>query len=399
MYKVKRVLAKIKLALRNPRDIKYVFRKKIKTSDGIVLVIHESKRLGASILLLHMAKELVKQGENVYIVTNSFGEMNEEYSKIAPIQIALTNIGRRHILKQLSKNGFKKLIINTAVCGDFAKIGKQYGYVVISFIHELDYVIKLLHIEKKVKKMITYSDETVFSTTVAKKQVFDMLNIDSGQAIIKPQGVYFEKPEQKIIDRNRKKFLRKYPQLGKKKVILGVGNTSKRKGYDIFVEVAKRIPDLNFVWVGKKEHYFNECLDKNNNEWPNNFIYMGEMNRDELSGIYEIADVLFMCSRKDTLPSIIFEALLFGNPVVGARESGGIVDVVDESNGLLTEHADINEFVLAISRIIDDEKLHFLKSNILRDKKSKNSFQSYILFIRKEFEKLSDMKGAYNEKK
>ncbi len=55
-----------------------------------------------------------------------------------------------------------------------------------------------------------------------------------------------------------------------------------------------------------------------------------------------------MCSRFDTLPSTILEALLFGTPVIGAKNSGGIVDIIDSDNGFLTETADSKQFAEAI---------------------------------------------------
>ena len=55
-----------------------------------------------------------------------------------------------------------------------------------------------------------------------------------------------------------------------------------------------------------------------------------------------------MCSRFDTLPSTILEALLFGTPVIGAKNSGGIVDIIDSDSGFLTETADSKQFAEAI---------------------------------------------------
>ena len=59
-YKYKKQLTKIKRIFQNPGDFKYLsVNKKVKQS-GILLAIHESQELGASILALHIAEELKK---------------------------------------------------------------------------------------------------------------------------------------------------------------------------------------------------------------------------------------------------------------------------------------------------------------------------------------------------
>ncbi len=156
-----------------------------------------------------------------------------------------------------------------------------------------------------------------------------------------------KKPSSEEIKRQREKIAEAYPVLDcGKKVIAGVGNTTERKGFDIFLQTAALIPECEFIWAGKKENYYDEAIEKNGN--PSNFIFLGSLNAEQLSGVYSLADIYLMCSRFDTLPSTILEALLFGTPVIGAKNSGGIVDIIDSDNGFLTETADSKQFAEAI---------------------------------------------------
>ena len=68
-YQYKKQLTKIKRIIQNPGNIKYLSKNKKINESGILLVIHESQELGASILALHIAEELVKNGIEVYIVS------------------------------------------------------------------------------------------------------------------------------------------------------------------------------------------------------------------------------------------------------------------------------------------------------------------------------------------
>ena len=63
-----------------------------------------------------------------------------------------------------------------------------------------------------------------------------------------------KKPSSEEIKRQREKIAEAYPVLDcGKKVIAGVGNTTERKGFDIFLQIAALIPECEFIWAGKKE--------------------------------------------------------------------------------------------------------------------------------------------------
>ena len=379
-YKYKKELTKIKRIVQNPKNLKYLKQSDRIEDSGILLVIHESQELGASILALHIAKTLVEKGINVYIVSRQFGVMNDKYNKIAPVQIALNTKAYKKICKNLSKTGFRKALMITATTGDLVKVTKECGFEVVSMIHELNQVIKMLHLEVAVKEMLKYSDKILFSTSIAKKQILELVNIsDSEKVLIKPQGTYFCKPSEKIIKKQSLLLIDDYPILKNKKIIIGIGNTSERKGFDIFLNTASIMPEYEFVWAGKKEKYYDEAIGKCGK--PDNFIYVGSMDNKQLSALYTIADVYLMCSRFDTLPSTMFEALLFETPIIGAKNSGGIVDVVNNTNGILTENVDSYQFSEAIEQVL---------VNNYRIKDMDNSFEKYVTYIVSLYERKID---------
>ncbi|MBT8954737.1 glycosyltransferase family 4 protein, partial [Lactobacillus delbrueckii subsp. bulgaricus] len=125
---VKKKLTKLRYAVENPLDVRYLKFIKPQRGNGIVVVIHESNQLGASLLALHTAEELVAQGESVYIISRQFGQLNKKYATVAPLQIALTDRQFAVILTKLKQNyGFKRLLMITAAVGDLTKIGHDLG--------------------------------------------------------------------------------------------------------------------------------------------------------------------------------------------------------------------------------------------------------------------------------
>lgn len=380
---IKKYLSRIRHMVANPSDAKYLKFATPTGKDGVVLLIHESNRLGASLLLLNTAEEMVKQGINVYIISRQFGELNEEYAAVAPTQIILAETAFKTTLKKLKDEfGYHRILMVTASVGNWTKAAHDLGYNIVSEIHELAYVVQFLGLEKATREMLNYSDKIVFSTTIARDEVLKLVNTqDDAKIVIRPQGVYFKKADPKTIRKNIEAFYKQCPDLKNQRVVIGIGNTSARKGFDLFLKTAKLLPDIKFLWAGKRELYYSEAVKNLETPLPNNFIYLGQMNSEQLSALYSIASILLLSSRKDTLPSVIFEALIFDVPIIAARDSGGAVDLVNDKNGVLTNTADALEFAKAIQELLNPGKLTQIKKHIANEDREKYSFAEYIRYI------------------
>jgi 1,2-diacylglycerol-3-alpha-glucose alpha-1,2-galactosyltransferase len=103
-------------------------------------------------------------------------------------------------------------------------------------------------------------------------------------------------------------------------LVLGVGMTVLRKGVDEFVEVARRHPDVSFVWVGGNsfslltDGYFaiNELISSA----PPNMRFAGIFPREKMPELYNAADIFFLPTRQDNFPMVIVEAAACGVPIV-----------------------------------------------------------------------------------
>lgn len=99
-------------------------------------------------------------------------------------------------------------------------------------------------------------------------------------------------------------------------VVLGVGQVQTRKGVLDFVEVAKRLPAVQFVWAGGfsfgkiTDGY--EQLKKVIENPPKNVRFLGIINRSEMNDIYNMTDVFFMPSYNELFPMAILESCSAG---------------------------------------------------------------------------------------
>lgn len=103
-------------------------------------------------------------------------------------------------------------------------------------------------------------------------------------------------------------------------VVIGVGQVQTRKGVLDFIDVAKRMSDITFVWCGGfsfgriTDGY--EELKKVVDNPPDNVKFLGIIPREQMNDIYNIADVLFMPSYNELFPMSILEAVNLHKPLV-----------------------------------------------------------------------------------
>lgn len=103
-------------------------------------------------------------------------------------------------------------------------------------------------------------------------------------------------------------------------VVLGVGQVQTRKGLFDFIEVAKKLPDIQFIWAGGfsfgaiTDGY--EELKKIVSNPPKNVKFIGIIERDKMNDIYNIADLLFLPSYKELFPMSVLEAMSLKLPIL-----------------------------------------------------------------------------------
>lgn len=103
-------------------------------------------------------------------------------------------------------------------------------------------------------------------------------------------------------------------------VVIGVGQVQTRKGVLDFVEVAKAMPDVTFVWsggfsFGKITDGYEELKQIYDNP-PTNVKFIGIVPRTEMNNIYNLSDVLFMPSYNELFPMAILEAVNLNRPLM-----------------------------------------------------------------------------------
>jgi glycosyltransferase involved in cell wall biosynthesis len=361
---------------------------KKKKNRKILVVGHDAFQHGAQILLLNIVKYLNKRFKyKVYVVLKNSGELLDEFKKVSKVYILNNGDSDKeikHIIQKIKNEGVEHAIANTVITGNIVRIIKEENMKVVSLVHELSGVIKQYRAINNVKDILTYSDKIIFPSEFVKKDIETMVTVNKDKVIVCPQGLFFKNQYNNNYD-EAKKILRKEMNLPKNsKIVLGIGYADKRKGIDIFINIANKFEsekELFFIWIGKKDISF---WEKNNLEEKiektKNIILLDY--QQDLSLYYSGSDIFLLTSREDPFPNVVIDALDAGLPVVGFENAGGFSDIVHNDTGRLVPYLDLEIMEQSCRELIYNDKLRKqLGDNGKKEITKKFLFKDYVYKI------------------
>lgn len=161
-------------------------------------------------------------------------------------------------------------------------------------------------------------------------------------------------------------------------VVLGVGQVQTKKGVKEFVEIAKKLPHMVFVWCGGFSFGaitdgYKELKGIVSNP-PQNVLFTGIIHRAEMNSMYNMADVLFMPSYHELFPMAILEAANTEKPIL-LRE-------LDLYKPILWNHyfsaSDNNGFIKQLVQLSEDKT--YYEEGMKRSKKISQYYsKEYVL--------------------
>ncbi len=126
---------------------------------------------------------------------------------------------------------------------------------------------------------------------------------------------FYKKSEEEI-----KEIRKKYDLNSDDFVVLGAGQVQNRKGVKDFVEVAKMLPNIKFIWAGGFSFGAitdgHKELEKIMNNPPENVKFLGIVPRDDMNDIFNMSDLLFVPSYNELFPMTILEACSTDTPLL-----------------------------------------------------------------------------------
>jgi len=102
--------------------------------------------------------------------------------------------------------------------------------------------------------------------------------------------------------------------------VMDVGQLQQRKGPEDFIEIAKRLPDIQFRWIGGRPFGVMtegiKRLDEKIETAPSNIKFSGLFSLKDMPALYAAADAFIFLSHQENSPLAPIEAAASGMPVM-----------------------------------------------------------------------------------
>ncbi len=218
----------------------------------------------------------------------------------------------------------------------------------------------------KIYKDIIFSNhkKLFLCITNALKEMYEAayeFRFNESEIQIAPNGValepYLNLPETSDIKKN----------LGIKNQFTAVytGHLYQGRGMDLLVELAKKLPEIQFIWVGGREEDVNQWREYINKNQIKNIRLVGFVGNEYIPAYQSAGDVLLMpyemsiagssggnsvdfCS-----PMKMFEYMAAGKPIISS-DLPILHEVLNKKNAILCSYNDVNQWVDAINLIKND---------------------------------------------
>lgn len=143
--------------------------------------------------------------------------------------------------------------------------------------------------------------------------------------------------------------------------LLYVGALSDRKNFPFLLSVYKGLletqPNLKFIIIGKGEQkYIDKTLELLSPEERKGLIRIEKIDNDQLRYIYPKAKVFLLPSKQEIFGMVLLEAMYLGTPIVSSRNGGALTLITDESLGQIVDEFDVDLWVRACERYLNDKE-------------------------------------------
>lgn len=143
------------------------------------------------------------------------------------------------------------------------------------------------------------------------------------------------------------------------------GHLYQGRGMDLLVELAKNLPEIQFVWVGGREEDVNLWREYINTNQIKNITLVGFVGNEYIPAYQSAGDVLLMPYEKSIAgssggnsvdfcsPMKMFEYMAAGKPIISS-DLPILHEVLNEKNAIFCPYNDVTQWVDAINRIKND---------------------------------------------
>jgi glycosyltransferase involved in cell wall biosynthesis/2-polyprenyl-3-methyl-5-hydroxy-6-metoxy-1,4-benzoquinol methylase/GT2 family glycosyltransferase/organic radical activating enzyme len=383
VFEVKKGVARQPVSVADPRN-------------AVVLVSHDARTGGASLLALHIARVMrEKFNKELTIILLQGGPLESSFRQYGQVFCLQSSLGfidnsrqANELLAAIKNHGVSYCVTNTVVSGCLVPLFKKHGFYTVSLVHELPTSIEMLGVRDSAENIARHSDKIVFAAEFVKQHFVGNYGGRQERTVVRPQGIYNPAgPSLSKVDA-RNKLRQSIGASNESFIFLNVGHGDLRKGVDLFIQVAgivlRRLPrkDVHFLLLGN--------VDMTLRRWAEHDIArMGIKDRvhfqdyaHDILPIYAGADVFLLTSREDPFPSVALEAMDAGLPVIAFKAAGGIPEALEGGRGIAVPYLDTGAMAdAAVELVLNQDKRQDIAEKARQSLKQAYDFEEYVGFL------------------
>jgi glycosyltransferase involved in cell wall biosynthesis len=313
-----------------------------------LFVSHETTLTGAPIQLLHLVRWLRKEGWNLAVVAPEPGPISDLLlgdGITVIIHPGLLEETGHEKLRELAAQ-FDVVVANTIISWPAVRAAHLEGKPAIWYLHETLVAVRLI---QQIAEMGPTLELATLLVTPTQQTARIFHGITRTPIEVVPYGIPAVADIASETDNENFSFIT-------------AASIEPRKGQDILVEAIRKLPETvrtaaRFKIVGRElDLPFVERV-KVSAAGLSGVEFAGEHDHADSLALLAAADCLICCSRDETMPITILEAMSLGKVVISA-DVGGIAEWVrDEMNGLLIPPENPEALARAIQRCVSDAQL------------------------------------------
>jgi glycosyltransferase involved in cell wall biosynthesis len=325
----------------------------------VLVVSHDAHPHGAQYLILEVARILQKMNFDISILLLDGGKLQGDFETIAQTLNAKSagEDAVRAFLSRLHRQGAQIAITSTVVCGSAIPLLKEYGYRVISLIHELPGVIRQMQQESNALMIAQHTDKLVFPAPLVFERFTEIIPVEPSKVVIRPQGLLRSNPFKNRKEEALHLICEKHHLPIGTRIVLNIAYADVRKGADLFIEIAaatlKIRFDTAFIWVGHHEQSMKSHIKQRIQELKlqDRIMFIG-FDKEPMA-YYAAASVFALTSREDPFPNVVLESTEVGVPVIAFEGASGAGDFIVAQGGCLVPYMDTNAYSRQLCALLD----------------------------------------------
>ena len=326
----------------------------------MLLIGHDALVHGAQLLLLHIARAWRStHGIAPRIILLGGGPLLDAYEREGRVDLVSSESGLQSLVARFAAEGITHALVNSTAAARVCQVLARNNIESSLLIHEMPRLIQEKSLRGDLRLGFAAAERVVFSSSYVRDLLAQSIDVQPRARHVLAQGNY---QRVSFSPEARSAFRAKLNIADTDYVVLGMGFADLRKGFDLFLHVARQLlaerTDIQFVWMGEMHLWTQDYLGAE----IASLTATGRFHRLDFENAvlpaYAAADIYALTSREDPLPSTVIEAMAAGVPSVAFEGAGGIPDLLRAtSTGAIVAAGDLAGFARAITDSCDHPAL------------------------------------------